>query len=63
MVTAIFATTVAIAWDVVSRQRVQKGSCERYSFLAAAFLYPTYPNFTAAGHWIQSKVSCTVEAL
>ena len=63
MVTAISVTTVAIAWDVVSRQRIQKGSCKRHLFLAAAFFYVMYSIFTEASHRIQSKVLSTVEAL
>jgi hypothetical protein len=39
MVTAISATTVAIAWDAASRKRVHKGSCEKHSSLATAFFY------------------------
>ena len=61
---AISVTTAAIAWDVVSRrQRVQKGSYKRRSFLAAAFFYVMYSIFTEASHRIQSKLISTVEAL
>ena len=61
MVTAISATTVAIAWDAASRKRVHKGSCEKHSSLATAFFYIQI--LTAANHQIESKVLCTVEAL
>ncbi len=48
----------------LSRKRIQKGSCEKDSFLATAFFYIyCIEILTEASHRVQSKLLSTVEAL